>query len=88
MTKRPRRNHSASFKAKVALEAVEEEQTLIQLSERFQVHPNQNHLLPQYGQQYPDGGKLQSFPSSFCLSYEPCNVVGYHILGVPWNHKK
>jgi len=41
MSKRPRRNHSAMFKAKVALEAVKEEQTLVQLSERFQVHPNQ-----------------------------------------------
>jgi transposase-like protein len=41
MSKRPRRNHSAVFKAKVVLEAVKEEQTLIQLSERFQVHPNQ-----------------------------------------------
>jgi len=41
MSKRPRRNHSAVFKAKVALEALKEEQTLIQLSERFQVHPNQ-----------------------------------------------
>ena len=41
MSKRPRRNHGAAFKAKVALEAVKEEQTLIQLSERFQVHPNQ-----------------------------------------------
>ena len=41
MSKRPRRNHSAVFKAKVALEAVKEEQTLVQLSERFQVHPNQ-----------------------------------------------
>lgn len=50
MTKRPRRNHSAIFKAEVALEAVKEEQTLIELSERFQVHPNQitewkKHLL-------------------------------------------
>jgi len=41
MTKRPRRNHGAAFKAKVALEAIKEEQTLIELSERFQVHPNQ-----------------------------------------------
>jgi len=41
MTKRPRKNHSAAFKAKVALEAVKGEQTLIQLAERFQVHPNQ-----------------------------------------------
>jgi transposase len=41
MSKRPRRNHGAIFKAKVALEAIKEEQTLIQLSESFQVHPNQ-----------------------------------------------
>ena len=41
MTKRPRRNHSGVFKAKVALEAVKEEQTLIQRSERIQVHPTQ-----------------------------------------------
>jgi transposase-like protein len=41
MSKRPRRNHGAAFKAKVALEAIMKEQTLIELSERFQVHPNQ-----------------------------------------------
>ena len=41
MTKRPRRNHAAAFKAKVALEAIKGDQTLVELSERFQVHPNQ-----------------------------------------------
>jgi transposase-like protein len=41
MAKRPRRNHGAVFKAKVALEAVKGEQTLVELSERFQVHLNQ-----------------------------------------------
>jgi transposase len=41
MTKRPRRNHSPPFKAKVALEALKEGQTLVELAERFQVHPNQ-----------------------------------------------
>ena len=40
MAKRPRRNHSAAFKAKVALEAMKEDQTLVELAERFQVHPN------------------------------------------------
>ncbi len=41
MSKRPRRNHAPAFKAKVALEALKEEQTLVELSERYQVHPNQ-----------------------------------------------
>ena len=39
--KRPRRNHGAAFKAKVALEAIKGEQTIVELAERFQVHSNQ-----------------------------------------------
>ena len=39
--KRPRRNHAAAFKAKVALSALKGEQTLAQLAERFDVHPYQ-----------------------------------------------
>jgi len=39
--KRPRRNHSAAFKAKVALTALKDEQTLAQLSQRFDVHSKQ-----------------------------------------------
>lgn len=35
-----RRNHSASFKAKVALEAIKNEKTLPELSEIFGVHSN------------------------------------------------
>jgi transposase-like protein len=41
MAKRPRRNHGAVFKAKVALEALKGDQTIMELAERFQVHPNQ-----------------------------------------------
>lgn len=39
--KRPRRNHSAKFKATVALAAVRGEKTLVELSEQYKVHPNQ-----------------------------------------------
>jgi len=38
--RRPRRNHSPTFKAKVAIAAVKGDQTLAQLAERFDVHPN------------------------------------------------
>jgi transposase len=41
MIRRPRRNHSAAFKAKVALAAVKGDRTIAQLAEHFDVHPNQ-----------------------------------------------
>jgi transposase len=41
MSKRPRRNHAPAFKARVALDALKGNQTIVELSERYQVHPNQ-----------------------------------------------
>ena len=41
MTRRPRRNHSPAFKAKVAVAAIRGEKTMIELSQEFDVHPNQ-----------------------------------------------
>ncbi|WP_204327475.1 MULTISPECIES: IS3 family transposase [Rhizobium] len=41
MTRRPRRNHSPAFKAKVAVAAIRGEQTLVELSQQFDVHANQ-----------------------------------------------
>ena len=41
MSTRPRRNHTAAFKAKLALEAAQEEQTLTEFAQRFDLHPNQ-----------------------------------------------
>ena len=41
MTRRPRRNHTPAFKAKVALAALKGEKTLTELAQIFDVHPNQ-----------------------------------------------
>ena len=41
MKRRPRRNHTPAFKAKVALAAIKGDRTLAQLAEQFDVHPNQ-----------------------------------------------
>ena len=41
MSRRPRRNHTPAFKAKVALAAIKGEKTLADLVQQFDVHPNQ-----------------------------------------------
>ena len=41
MSRRPRRNHSPAFKAKVAMDAIKGERTLAELAKRHDVHANQ-----------------------------------------------
>jgi len=41
MSRRPRRNHTGAFKAKVALAALKGEKTLLELAQQFDVHANQ-----------------------------------------------
>ena len=41
MGRQPRRNHTAVFKAKVALAALKGDKALAELAQQFDVHPNQ-----------------------------------------------
>jgi transposase-like protein len=41
MSRRPRRNHTAAFKSKVALAALKGDKTLSELAQHFDVHANQ-----------------------------------------------
>ena len=52
MARRPRRNHSPAFKAKVALSALKGEKTMSELATQFDVHPNQ---IKQWKDQLLDG---------------------------------
>jgi len=53
--RRTRRNHSANFKAKVALSAIKGDRTLAEIAEQFDVHPNQ---ISDWKQQMLDGAAM------------------------------
>ena len=66
MAKRPRRNHSSTFKAKVALAAIKGDKTIVELSEQFDVHANQitqlkNQLLERAAEAF-DGSDSKDHP--------------------------
>src|ERR1700694_5641089 len=41
MSRRPRRNHTPAFRARVARPAIKGDRTLVEWAEQFDVHPNQ-----------------------------------------------
>jgi transposase len=79
MTKRPRRNHSLAFKAKVALAAIKGEKTMIELAQQFDVHLNQ---IKQWKDQLLDGavgvsattGRRNGSPPSMSKASTPKSV--------------
>ena len=65
MKKRARRNHTPTFKAKVALAALKNDRTIAQLAEQFDVHPNQitswkDQLLEGAADVFERGGNAKS----------------------------
>ena len=60
MKRRPRRNHTPAFKAKVALAAIKGDRTLAQLAEQFDVHPNQITI---WKTQLENGRRMFSVPA-------------------------
>ena len=68
MAKRPRRNHSPAFKAKVAIAAIEGEKTLAELARQFAVHPNRitqwrGELLEGVTAVFGDGARADPAPA-------------------------
>lgn len=67
MARRPRRNHSRAFKAKVAVAVIKGETALIELAQDFNVHPNQikqwrDQLLQGATGVFGDGSKAEPEP--------------------------
>jgi len=67
MPRRPRRNHTPAFKSKVALAAIKGDKTVAELSQQFDIHPNQitqwkTQLLERAGVVFEGGGPAESRP--------------------------
>ena len=64
MPRRPRRNHSPQFKAKVALAAIQGDKTVAELAQQYDVHANQitqwkNQLLSRASDAFDGGGAVE-----------------------------
>jgi transposase len=77
MTKRTRRNHTPTFKAKVALAAMKGDRTLAELAEQFDVDPNQ---IGQWRSQLLDGATAVFGPDKGEAKAAPSQALRRHSL--------
>ena len=87
-----RKRYSASFKARVALEAAKQTRTLAELSKSFQVHPVQ---ISQWKKQLLDGaeslfgdGRRREQDESLAIQAELYEQIGRLNMEVEWLKKK
>ena len=81
MTRSKRRNHTASFKAKVALAALKGDKTAAELAQQHDVHPKQiqdwkRRLLEQAESMFEGKGDAASRWETLALLLEPQNFLG------------
>jgi transposase-like protein len=86
-----RKRHSASFKAKVALEAAKQSRTLAELARTYQIHPVQ---ISQWKKQLLDGaeslfrdGRRRDQDDSLALQAELYERIGRLNMEVEWLKK-
>ena len=76
MARRPRRNHTSAFKSKVALAAIRGEQTLGDLAQQYDVHPNQ---IKQWRDQLMEGAiSVFDQPGKVAKEDPPVDVKNLH----------
>ena len=73
-----RRNHTAAFKAKVALESLKEQETMAELSKRFEVHANQIYKWRRQLVEHAEGAftTTEAIPSSSGREDELLRKIG------------
>ena len=74
MSRRPRRNHSPAFKAKVALAALKGDATLAELAKRFELHA---HQIGQWREQLL-AGAVDVFAAGGRPAEPPVDVTALH----------
>ena len=74
MPRRPRRNHTPAFKARVAIAAIKGDRTLAELAEQFDVHPNQ---ITTWKAQF-EGGAADVFGSGTGAAQPAVDVKSLH----------